>query len=453
MGINKVRYFCYEHEHQLWRETVDPNFPDSGGIQSIPFIFIVQFYHECHDVRWEKAWCREHQTYEAIAAYRPDGVVTEAGCELQGWQVPVRHNIYQTYHNHRESYVYNFCWGIRPIKDGFMVTCYGVEVAFPFSRFFLEDKNPRAPHVVRDHICMTWVDKPEGVSYMPASLLKLMFPDYAPPPRGKVWDYSDAWQIQEFRQEREFYHVAKPERKAWECSINGYDFRQIRDERAFHNIRKHYNPDAAPAEELQEKIYFCLERNGRTLCTMVIDDNVITHRDIICRVDRILRAKLLILIRKWQEICHLRYYDGFAWEDSGLLQGRSFVVSPLQDDPWEDKCLGAMLVMAEEDIKPGYYLQVYRKMYATDLLFLGPKPAAGVDDLACLRKQWPYARRIFDAAAADNPEAQYVMHLIYADGNFNLFNEPDYNRSQQWYKKSVENGWLEQRPNKNDVTL
>ena len=110
------------------------------------------------------------------------------------------------------------------------------------------------------------------------------------------------------------------------------------------------------------------------------------------------------------------------------------------------------LAAEDEDVGPGFYLRMYRNLYMTDLLVWGPKPPVDADDLDYLQKLWPFAGKIFKAAAAGNPEACYVMHLIYSDGNFN-FREPDFHWGEIWYKKAVVNGWLEIAPDKEDIVL
>ncbi|WP_303839543.1 hypothetical protein [Selenomonas ruminantium] len=109
MECGKSSYFGYDHEHKRWREVPEPDF-SHGDIHKIPFVIIVQFYHECYGIRWEKVWCPQHQAYEVIACYTEAGVLTESGCELKGWQIAVRHSIYQSYVNDRDLARFDFCW-------------------------------------------------------------------------------------------------------------------------------------------------------------------------------------------------------------------------------------------------------------------------------------------------------------------------------------------------------
>ena len=450
---NKGGYFCYDHEHDTWRKTGKLDV----GQENIPFVIIVKFFHECQGIHWEKVWCPGHQAYEEIAGYTKAGVTTTAGCELKGWQVCVEQNIYQNWPNHREAFANVFCWHLQELsEEEFLVHRHDVEIAFPFTRFFLAEKEAQAPHVIRMSSSVWRVCSPQDRCVgLPAVLRQRMFPLYTP--LQKTMALSADWLAQEYQQEAAFHQSRGVRKREWEYGISGYNFRQIREERAFRSIRKHYNPHAVPEEELQHKIYFCIERNGRTMCTLAIAGDTIRQIDYSYHIwsrDEILMAKLQLVIRKWRELCGLQMKCVGGREDNRLLSGRSFHINQLPlEEPWETMSLLKMESMADDEIRPGFYLHMYRNLYATGLLFLGPLPSGEVDDIECLQEQWPFARRLLLAAAAGNPEACYVMHLIYVDGNFNLFHTPDFRRSEQWYKKAVANGWLAMAPDKDDIEI
>ena len=449
----KRSYFGYEHEHKRWREVPEPDF-SHGDIHKIPFVVIVQFYHECYGICWEKVWCPQHQAYEAIARYTEEGVLTESGCELKGWQIAVRHNIYQSYANTRDFAQFEFCWSVNPSQDGsFMVGYYQVEVAFPFSRFFMEKKEPQPPKIIDVKCEVRSIRAVEEAYGVPVSLRKLLFPGYNPPPKRKGDVYSADWVREEFNRNWEYLQSKEVCRTEWEWKISGYNFRHIRSERVYHTLRRHYQAGYVAPEELQQKIYFCVERNGRTLAIMVIDGGVIQHINTLCWTQGvILEAKLYIVIRKWQELCGLQLAERFSWNRNLSIAGRQFNVSRLQPDTRYGKASLWWLAAEDEEVGPGFYLRMYRNLYMTDLLVWGPKPPVDADDLDYLQKLWPFAGKIFKAAAAGNPEACYVMHLIYSDGNFN-FREPDFHWGEIWYKKAVVNGWLEIAPDKEDIVL
>ena len=449
----KTRYFGYDHEHKNWREVPEPDFCH-GDMHKIPLVVIVQFYHEGYGIRWEKVWCPQHQAYEAIARYTDAGVLTESGCELKGRQIVVRHNIYQSYANDRDFAKVDFCWSVSPSPNGsFIVGNYQVRVAFPFSRFTMETKEPQPPKLIDVKREFIEFNNAEEASYVPVSLRILMFPGYNPPPKREGTPQSTDWVREEFNRNREYLQSREACRTEWEWRINGYNFRDIRSERVYHTLRRHYPAGYVAPEELQQKIYFCVERNGRTLALMVIDGGVIQHINTICWTQGgILEAKLYIVIRKWQELCGLQLAERFSWNRNLSIAGRQFNISRLQPDTRYGKADLWRLAAEDEEVGQGFYLRMYRNLYMTDLLVWGPKPPVDADDLDYLQKLWPFAGKIFKAAAAGNPEACYVMHLIYSDGNFN-FREPDFHWGEIWYKKAVANGWTEIAPDKEDIVL
>ena len=449
----KTRYFGYDHEHKNWREVPEPDFCH-GDMHKIPLVVIVQFYHEGYGIRWEKVWCPQHQAYEAIARYTDAGVLTESGCELKGRQIVVRHNIYQSYANDRDFAKVDFCWSVSPSPNGsFIVGNYQVRVAFPFSRFTMETKEPQPPKLIDVKREFIEFNNAEEASYVPVSLRMLMFSGYNAPPKREGTSHSADWVREEFNRNREYLQSREACRTEWEWRINGYNFRDIRSERVYHTLRRHYPAGYVAPEELQQKIYFCVERNGRTLALMVIDGGVIQHINTICWTQGgILEAKLYIVIRKWQELCGLQLAERFSWNRNLSIAGRQFNISRLQPDTRYGKADLWRLAAEDEEVGQGFYLRMYRNLYMTDLLVWGPKPPVDADDLDYLQKLWPFAGKIFKAAAAGNPEACYVMHLIYSDGNFN-FREPDFHWGEIWYKKAVANGWLEIAPDKEDIVL
>ena len=449
----KTRYFGYDHEHKNWREVPEPDFCH-GDMHKIPLVVIVQFYHEGYGIRWEKVWCPQHQAYEAIARYTDAGVLTESGCELKGRQIVVRHNIYQSYANDRDFAKVDFCWSVSPSPNGsFIVGNYQVRVAFPFSRFTMETKEPQPPKLIDVKREFIEFNNAEEASYVPVSLRILMFPGYNPPPKREGTPQSTDWVREEFNRNREYLQSREACRTEWEWRINGYNFRDIRSERVYHTLRRHYPAGYVAPEELQQKIYFCVERNGRTLALMVIDGGVIQHINTICWTQGgILEAKLYIVIRKWQELCGLQLAERFSWNRNLSIAGRQFNISRLQPDTRYGKADLWRLAAEDEEVGQGFYLRMYRNLYMTDLLVWGPKPPVDADDLDYLQKLWPFAGKIFKAAAAGNPEACYVIHLIYSDGNFN-FREPDFHWGEIWYKKAVANGWTEIAPDKEDIVL
>ena len=73
------------------------------------------------------------------------------------------------------------------------------------------------------------------------------------------------------------------------------------------------------------------------------------------------------------------------------------------------------------------------------------------DEIVLLEERYPSIRHMFVAADNNNPEAQYVLHLMYSDAI--LFNYCDYRRADIWYQRAISNGWLDLAPDKDDIKL
>ena len=120
--------------------------------------------------------------------------------------------------------------------------------------------------------------------------------------------------------------------------------------------------------------------------------------------------------------------------------------------PWEEMTLQQMLSLPAEEVAnaPLYYLNLNLKIN-TIMLLRYQAPDFQDDEIALLEERYPYIRHLFVAADNNNPEAQYVLHLMYSDAI--LFNYCDYRRADIWYQRAVSNGWLDLAPDKDDIKL
>ena len=85
-----------------WKECHDTRFTDDD-IALLPIVLLVRYSSERTGIKWEKAWCHNHQAYEAVLEYTDSGFVTETGCHLEGLTVPVSNNVYQSYYSYYDE--------------------------------------------------------------------------------------------------------------------------------------------------------------------------------------------------------------------------------------------------------------------------------------------------------------------------------------------------------------
>ena len=435
-------FFCYDHGQGSWQEAARPafNLAETAGL---PVVLIVSYYHEFSGEKWKKAWCPEHQAYEEIAAFTADGLVTEKGCKLTGLTALVPYARYQFYYNHEEPIAATLLWQVgKRDDDQWLAYEYKAETAFDLPRFSFWEKLPPVPHLLKISKKMYSLETDTGRP-LPESLVRVAFPELRPR-SGEAEDRKPALDIElELRKEENYYRRelwdSQLLRPSWECRINGYDFRQLHSFEGFCNIRKHYNVYWPGKEELQDKIYFGVERNGRYLGLVTLEGEVIQYIDYPCERDDISVARLRIAVLAWMRQMGLAEKHSSRQEDCQLALEQDFNIGPLEDSPWENMSLRQMLSLSEAETGRGYYLQLYRKLYATPIWADSKLPPDDEEEMAYFHEHWPCGGRIFVAAERGEPEAQYVMHLLYSDGY--CFNRRDYRRSGAWYGLAVKNGW------------
>lgn len=241
------------------------------------------------------------------------------------------------------------------------------------------------------------------------------------------------------------------EERSLECRIGGYNFRLLTSLA----VRKRifFGTHVYPAAEFDDgtTAMIGVEKNGVYLGIISVEDKVANSRLLpywFCP-DEISLAKIRIAYLRW--MLHNGLSEAYSGNDDcrrALVQ--ELPVEPLDRD-WEDVGLWEMLNLPDAAIRPGYYLELFRKIMETRTLRLDP-PSAKYDERTYLTHQLPWGKRFFDAAWAGNPEAQYVMSLFYHRYSYR-FSCYDAQRAADWYKKACDNGWLEIETSKPAIKL
>ena len=89
-------------------------------------------------------------------------------------------------------------------------------------------------------------------------------------------------------------------------------------------------------------------------------------------------------------------------------------------------------------------------MFSFVRLLKAKAPTLGTNELDYLSDCFPWANRIYEAAQNENPEAEYVMSLIYRDGYCIV---PDIRLAEIWYKRAISHNWLQIAPAKKDICI
>lgn len=161
------------------------------------------------------------------------------------------------------------------------------------------------------------------------------------------------------------------------------------------------------------------------IALLKLNGNIMEYSSLHTFNDHILTAKSWAAMLIWMQRNNIHEkYDNLD-EDCRILENQPIHIQPLTEyAPWE--------------------------INTTSLLRYTP-PASQDDELALLKERHSYAGRLFTAAADNNAEAQYVLHLMYSDGVLLAYR--DHRRASIWYQRAIDNGWLKLAPEKDDISL
>ena len=235
---------------------------------------------------------------------------------------------------------------------------------------------------------------------------------------------------------------------ARECRINDYNFRLIPSIDIFRSIIHPFMLRVLDYREYIGKTFYAIERNGRYIGAMILNGHTVEQESIVDDYDDLLQAKGHIAYLAWVRHHHLerKYFGRDECEDA---MQQEFIIEPLKHDKWDSMSLMEMLELPETEISPGFYLSLNMKLTETFLL-RPPAPSLSDDEQEYLQKNLPWGKRLFQAAFAGNPEAQYAMSLFYRDHHCSA---ADRCLAEEWYLRAVSNGWLEIAPAKKDVRI
>ena len=229
-----------------------------------------------------------------------------------------------------------------------------------------------------------------------------------------------------------------------ECRINDYTFRLVHSSERYEKITRGYGFHGRG----KAKAYpvYTIERNGRYLATIEFEDGLANHCHVRDYRDSRLQAKCRIAYMKWLQHFDIEEkYPPYTNFYHALEQ--DFTIEPVDKTKWEQMSLRDLLAVPKEKIDSGYYLYFYQNLVDASLLRpRGPKPED--DEYEYWVKNYPVARPLFEAAFSDNPEAQYVMSLLYSDQYCSNINR---RLADKWYNLARENGWAKIAPAQKDI--
>ena len=451
--------FGYHYYRKTWEIITHAHLIDDN-IAAVPIIILVRYCHQFIGKQTVSVWCPRHRDYEEIGEFTEDGLITGAGCQLTGLLVEVEKNIYQTSWHYGEDSI------VTPVRYTVTETEHG------------------AYHITQEnvHILLSWQKRHDSTSWgatgfllvpnimfidksctlaspkanVPEAIQKHIFPNMSGRKTVKKKNAPPIEDEQAIRAEAEYYipvNTTALDRPQWECNINGYNFRQIKYITMFQNISRHMEGRWYTQKELTDKILFAVERNGRYVALLVLSGNILESSIINTYNDHILTAKTRVVMLAWMQHNRIEEKYSSLTEDCRIPLSQPLHINAVtQYAPWEKMTLQQMLALPAEEVAnaPLYYLNLNLKIN-TIILQRYQSPDFQEGETALLKERYPYIRHMFVAADNNNPEAQYVLHLMYSDAI--LFNYCDYRRADIWYQRAVSNGWLDLAPEKDDIKL
>ena len=229
---------------------------------------------------------------------------------------------------------------------------------------------------------------------------------------------------------------------AYECEIDGHDFRLIRNSEQYHSVMQNmgfYNTNTLidlpnngivrMAIYKGEKPVAYFELQGIAL--LMEKSNGSIYRD--CIRNASTRTAFLHWL-KWTGLSE--NYGPYYEEDYEILQ-EDVTVSPVT------KNVGMSLyeLLNMQETPADYYRRLYHVLMTAKPLCYEVAPPSIYDEtseMAYLMSLFPYGKRIYEAAFAGDSEAQHVLSLCYSDGGeYHTLFPLNKERSEYWKRRSL----------------
>ena len=254
-----------------------------------------------------------------------------------------------------------------------------------------------------------------------------------------------SWEVTAYSKGLEDVQISyEPSILAYECIINGYEFRLAHDTHTLRHVGLLLQNCVATYREAvidhrsiivvvrhEDKYVACIEIQPKRGIVQALGQR--NHR---------LEGEVLQVCRYWVKMEKLRVdTDHLDVPDTAQgffdLEPATVEVIPYQKTV-EEPDATELAAVDEDDIQPGYY----RKLGIQ--LLRGPKQNISAppwmqfqDEQAYLMYVFPQGQRIYDAAFNGNTEAQMVLGMMYCCGG--MFRR-DTEKTLTWFSKAAQNG-------------
>lgn len=432
----KEQAFCYHYVQKSWAPINNSNLI-AKDLAHLPIVIVAEDTKNSTTL----AWCTEHMCYEGIDEFLEDGLTTTKGCHLVGFIVSIDKDIQQTIRlSTADSASIIICWNVKdtPALSKVIFTYIKADITF-LPQAFDDAMLLPIPHLVYINSNDIYLSTDNGKGHIypnsvPRTVLKYAFPKlkHKFPEEPILYDKDDINIESELVLEKKYYQFTvisgNRNRSYWECNINGFNFRQIHFISAFQNISRTFDCYWYDEQELEDKILFAIENNGRYTGLLQIDGDSIVKLDICDICDESLKHYQELAIYAWLEHTNLIKTNQLNSDISPSdIQNEFFNVKPItRIDKYDNIPLIELLSIPDQERVNGYYTSLYKKINSININRIDTNPCISL---------------LFKAANENNAEAQYILHLIYIDGL--LTRKREYFEGIKWLKRAVENGWMQ----------
>lgn len=257
-----------------------------------------------------------------------------------------------------------------------------------------------------------------------------------------------SWEVTTYSKGLKDVHISyEPHILAYECMVNGYEFRLVHDTHTLRHVGLMLQNCVATYREAvisHRSIIVVVRHKGRYVACIELKQET----DIVQALglkNRRLFGEVLLVCRYWAKRNKLNFATDHldlceaAQQDLGQSDIEEIIVEPiLYQKTMEEMNSAELLALPETEICPAYYKHLGLRLLRESKHNMAAPPWMHFqDEQAYLTYVFPQGQRIYDAAFAGNTVAQRVLGMMYYRGS--AFRR-DTDKALEWLSKAAQNG-------------
>ena len=239
----------------------------------------------------------------------------------------------------------------------------------------------------------------------------------------------------------DFFYTEEEQRYA--CKIGDFEFKLIHTSEEFHALMRiilSCSPLMHPSIKNDGVLRVAVLKAGRNVACLLVHKivkTIIQHNGGGIYDSSFYEADIRTAVLRWLKWTGLYKKYGPYYESDYEVLDQDVEAEPIQEKAQNN--LYVLLHLPEEDIRPGYYLQLEAALAENKILYRSvPEDKEFFSEYEYLMATYPYAERIYKAAIAGNPEAQKALAMCYGSSEYYSLIKYNKERYEYWNKKSLE---------------